>query len=185
MLDDYTLHLIKRAYLTKRAAGVNAPKAYDPIEVYDDALQQEKDKVRYSDANKLRLRKEYSKRYAISDAIQNGLLGLGAGGLLGYTAGKYGPMLPFVGSNMQSWGTVRPGLIGSLALGTIGGIGGYLKGKKRGYALGEEEGTKLDNEAYNKAVEKAIQQFNLAQTGTLHPSKFQKYKRGIQLYDQI
>lgn len=164
-----------RTYLMiKQAAQANYN--IDPVNVYNMKTQEIADAVKYNDANKLRLRdqraKEYARRYAIMDAIGAGLSSAAAGTLAGAIQG----------------GTPSA-IIGGLGAGAIGALGGYAYGRrsgnKAGYEAGTLEGTKLDNEDYASRKQKALQDFHMQQTGSLHPSDLQKTKAGVRIYEEM
>jgi len=159
---------------TKQAAQANYN--IDPINVYDMKTREIADAIEYSNANRQRLRdqraKEYAKRYAIMDAIGAGLSSAALGAGLGYLKGG---------------GTGA--ILGGLGAGAAGAAGGYAYGKrsgnKAGYAAGEEEGRKLDIADYKARKEKALQDFHMQQTGSLHPSDLQKTKAGVRIYEEM
>ena len=188
-MNDYELYLVKRAHYKKqlmRKLAAQATFQIDPTEVYNAALEDTVDAVKYDDSNKKRLREEWAKDWAKQRGLTGGGIGLSVGAGLG-TA---------IGAGIAENSRYKPSYVykkylyptlGAAAVGAIGGGIGYGVGRSSGHsagrAAGEKEGTRLDNEDYKKRVEKAKQDFHMKHTGKLHPNRVDIMKAGNEIYD--
>ena len=185
-MNDYTLYLVKRAHykkqLMRKLAG-SPVYQIDPIEIYNNALQDAADAVKYTNDNKIRMREEGK----IQGAKTGHILGGVGGGLAGAAGGAgYHAIRGWLDPDQKGWGNFAIRTLTPAALMAAAGTGyGHYAGGKAGYAKGEEAGRKKDVEAYRKNVTKAKNDFNLKHTGKLHPSRMEIMKAGNEIYESL
>ena len=196
-MNDYTLYLVKRAYLKKRAQGITVlgqPIMYDPYSVYKkrkqaliDAIQ----KPEFKHDNARRFQDE-----AVASAKRNNLLaGTTTGAIIGGMGGN--ALDRFGGYAADGRLSKRiPMYLGTTALGSalgagLGALRNYTHDFKDIKNKAWEKGDVLDREAfqtaqkkYDEDVAKAVRDFNIKYTGMEDPDNDAIYRGGIKLHDE-
>ena len=185
-MNDYELYLVKRAHYKKqlmRKLAASPVYQIDPVEVYNNALQDAADAVEYKNDNKIRMREEGKLQGAKTGRIVGGI----GGGLTGAAAGAgYHAIRGLIDPNQRGWGNFAIRTLTPAAIAAAAGTGyGHYAGGKAGYEKGEEAGRKKDVREYQRNVEKAKQDFHMKHTGKLHPTRIEIMKAGNEIYDSL